>query len=126
MKKQKIKALKEFKRLQTKSTMTNLKKVNTQFKMTLKKKKKESWMTFIDDINGDMESGDLWKRLKKSNRKDPHRRVNSLVEQDAWRILQERLIRRTDPLKILKQLIMKLQKIYQRLHHLTNLYYTIC
>lgn len=29
----------------------------------IKKKKTDSWETFTDDMNGDMDSGDLWKKL---------------------------------------------------------------
>lgn len=52
----------------TKGTLIQLKKVNAKidnYKLTIKQCKAESWEKYIDEMNENLDSGELFKRIKK-------------------------------------------------------------
>lgn len=83
LKREKIRTMKLYLKNQTKVNLTQMKRVNCQFKVLLKKNKVNSWETYIDEMNGDMESGDLWKRLRILNRRNQHRKIENLLDENG-------------------------------------------
>lgn len=67
LKKQKNKFLGIYIKSKSKDSLINMKKFNCLYKRKLKEKKNESWEKFISECNGDIESKELWSRIKKIN-----------------------------------------------------------
>lgn len=63
----KNKLLRKFIRFPNNENLINLKKSNAVYRKTMNKAKSESWEKYIDEMNGEIESKDLWKRLRKIN-----------------------------------------------------------
>lgn len=75
LKHEKKKKLKLFLRRSTKENLINLKQVNAKFRKYLNEQKRLSWEQFINDMNGEMESKDLWRRISQIN---GSKRTNSI------------------------------------------------
>lgn len=83
LKKEKTKKLKKYVKSQTKENLTALKKVNAKYKLMIRQRKTESWEKYIDDMNGEIESKDLWKRINSLNSKQTSKKIINLVEEDG-------------------------------------------
>lgn len=82
MKKQKRKFLKMYASSQTKENLINLKKINAQYKRLIVFKKRDSWEKFVSETE-DLESKDMWKRLRIINGKSGHNSIRNLEDEDG-------------------------------------------
>lgn len=73
--------LKLYINLQTKESLINLKKFNAKFKMKLLEKKRIDWENYISELNGDIESKDLWGRINILRNKRKNTSIKHLLNE---------------------------------------------
>lgn len=82
MKKEKTKMLKKFVKIHSQDNMVALKKINARYKLAIKLKKKVSWEKFVNESN-DLESKDLWNRIKLINGKSVNKVIKNLEDNEG-------------------------------------------
>lgn len=90
MKREKIKMLKKYTRIQSKENLTNLKRINAKYRLAIGIKKKNSWEKFISDVE-DLESKDMWNRLNVINGKAVHKAIKNLEDGNGG-VIEDRFI----------------------------------
>lgn len=88
----KRKSLRNFINTPSKSNLIENKKNNAKFRKELNESKKLSWEKYINDLNGPLETKDLWKRLKKINSIDKPSRIRHIIDENNINIDDEEKI----------------------------------
>lgn len=90
MKKEKRVLLKKYVANQTKENLISLKRMNAKYKLTIVKKKRESWEKFVSETE-DLDSKDMWNRLKLIKGSCTNKTIRNL-EDDEGNIIEDRTV----------------------------------